>query len=144
MLPTVGWLGLQFKGKVDRIMDTAITVIQVVLAFIFTGGGSTKLILPYARFAKFPFQAWANDFKPEHIRLIGVFEASAAIGMIASLLVPSLTLLTPLVAVGMALVMAGAMATHLRRSEYLNMAGNVTWLGLALFIAYSKLVGFAV
>src|SRR5687767_3739189 len=121
-------------------MDTVITVIQVVLTFIFTGGGLLKLTLPYARFTKFPFQAWANDFKPEHVRLIGVFEACAAVGMIVTLFLPSLTMLTPLIAVGMALVMAGAMATHLRRSEYVNMVGNLTWLGLALFFAYSKLV----
>jgi len=125
-------------------MDTVITVIQVVLALIFTGGGLTKLTLPYARFTKLPFQAWANDFKPQHVRLIGVLELSAAVGMIVPLFLPSLTPLTPLVAVGMALVMAGAMATHLRRTEYLNMAGNLTWLGLALFVAYDKLVWFAV
>ena len=121
-------------------MNTVITVIQVVLALIFTGGGVLKLALPYARFTKVPFQEWANEFKPQHIRLIGGFEASAAVGMILSLFVQSLTMLTPFVAVGMALVMAGAMATHLRRSEYLNMVGNVTWLGLALFLAYSRLV----
>jgi hypothetical protein len=60
------------------------------------------------------------------------------------LFLPSLTMLTPLVAVATALVMAGAMATHLRRSEYLNMVGNLMWLGLALLVAYGKLVGFAV
>lgn len=125
-------------------MDTAITVIQVVLTLIFTGGGLTKLTLPYARFTKVPFQEWANDFKPQHIRLIGVLEACAAVGMIVPLFLPSLRVLTPLALVGMALVMSGAMATHLRRSEYLNMAGNVTWLGLALFVAYDRLVGFAV
>ena len=125
-------------------MDIAITVIQVVLTLIFTGGGLTKLTLPYARFTKLPFQTWANDFKPQHVRLIGVLEACAAVGMIAPLFLHSLTLLTPLAAVGMALVMSGAMATHLRRSEYLNMVGNVTWLGLALFVAYDRLVGFAV
>jgi hypothetical protein len=125
-------------------MDTAITVIQVLLTLLFTSGGLTKLTLPYARFTKMPFQGWSNDFEPEHIRLIGVFEASAAVGMIVSLLLDSPTMLTPLVAVGMALVMAGAMATHLRRSEYLNMVGNLTWLGLALFVAYDKLVEFVV
>jgi hypothetical protein len=125
-------------------MDTIITVIQIVLTLIFIGGGSTKLILPYARFTKFPFQGWANDFKPGHVRLIGVFEASAAVGMIVSLLSQSLTTLTVLAGVGMSLVMAGAMATHLRRTEYLNMTGNLVWLGLALFVAYNKLVGFAV
>jgi hypothetical protein len=125
-------------------MDTAVTVMQVLLLVPFAGGGLSKLIVPYEKFTKMPFQAWANDFKPEHIKLIGVFEVLAVVGMLALLLLPSLAILTPLVAVGMALVMAGAMATHLRRSEYFNMVGNATWLGLALFVAYGKLVGFAV
>jgi hypothetical protein len=109
------------QGKVNRIMNTTITIMQVILALIFTGGGLTKLTLPYARFTKVPFQAWANDFKPEHVRLIGVLEACAAVGLVA-----------------------GAMATHLRRSEYLNMVGNLVWLVLALFITYSYVVGAAV
>jgi uncharacterized membrane protein YphA (DoxX/SURF4 family) len=125
-------------------MDTAITVIQVLLTLLFAVSGLLKLTLPYARFVKLPAQSWANDFKPGQVRLIGVFEVCAALGMIVPLLSPSLTMLTPLGAVGGALVMAGAMATHLRRAEYPNMAGNLVWLGLALFVAYSKLVGFAV
>lgn len=124
-------------------MDTVLTVIQVALALVFTGGAVTKLTLPYARFTTFPFQEWANDFRPRHIRLIGVLEALAAVGMILPLFLPSLTMLAPLAAVGIALVMAGAMATHLRRSEYLNMVGNAMWLGLALLVAYGRLVGFA-
>jgi hypothetical protein len=124
-------------------MDTAITVLQVLLLVPFAGGGLSKLTVPYAKFTKLPFQAWANDFKPEHIRLIGVLEVCAVVGMIASLFLPSLVTITPLVAIGMALVMAGAIATHLRRSEYFNMVGNMTWLGFALFVAYGKLVGFA-
>jgi len=125
-------------------MNTAITVIEVLLALLFTSGGLFKLILPYAKFVKIPGQAWANDFKPEHVRLIGVLEVCAAVGMFVSLLVRSLTGLAPLAGVGMALVMAGAMATHLRRTEYLNMVGNLMWLGLALLVAYGRLVGFAV
>lgn len=125
-------------------MDTATTVVQVLLALFSTGGGLTKLILPYARFTKMPFQEWAIDFEPQQIRLIGVLEVCAAAGLIVPLVVSSLTVLTPLAAVGLALVMAGAMATHFRRAEYLNMIGNLVWLGLALFVAYGKLVGFAV
>jgi hypothetical protein len=125
-------------------MSTAITVIQVLLALLFTSGGLFKLVLPYAKFKTMPGQAWSNDFKPEHVRLIGVFELGAAVGMFASLFLNSLALLTPLVAIGMALVMAGAMATHLRRSEYVNMIGNLMWLGLALVVAYGALTGFSV
>jgi hypothetical protein len=121
-----------------------ITVIQVLLIVPFAGGGLFKLTQPYARFTQLPFQEWANDFESEHIRLIGVFEVLAAAGMIVALLLDSVTMLTPLVAIGMALVMAGAMATHLRRSEYLNMVGNMAWLGLALLVAYDTLLEVAV
>jgi hypothetical protein len=124
-------------------MDTVINIMRVLLIFLFTVGGVTKLTIPYTRFVNIPFQAWANDFKPGHVRFVGVLELTAGVAMIATLFVPSLTNVIPFIAVGMALVMAGAIATHLRRSEYLNMAGNATWLGLALFVAYGTLVGFA-
>jgi hypothetical protein len=125
-------------------MNIAITVIQVFLVVGFTLGGLAQLIVPYARYTQLPFQGWANDFKPWHIKLIGFLKVCAAVGMIASLFLPSLTMLTPLAAVGLALVMAGAMATHLRRLEYWIMVGNLVYLGLALFVAYGKLIGFAV
>lgn len=125
-------------------MDTVITVMQVLLTLLFIGGGVIKLTLPYARFTKLPFQEWSNDFKPEHIRLIGVLEACVAIGMLVALFFNSLTALPWLVAVTMALIMSGAIATHLRRSEYLNMVGNLMWLGFALLVAYDTLVGVTV
>ncbi len=125
-------------------MDTVITVMQVLLTLFATVAGLGKLIVPYDKLAKVSHAAWLNDFKPEHIRLISVLEVFAAVGLIVPLFLQSLTMLTTLAAVGLALVMAGAMATHLRRAEYWNMAGNLMWLGLALFVAYAKLVGFAV
>jgi hypothetical protein len=126
-------------------MDTAITVIQVVLGLLLTVGGLLKLTLPYAKYSNIPGVAWSKDFKPWHIKLIGILEVSGGAGLIVPLLLPSLTMLTPLAAVGIALYMAGAMATHLRRSEYPHMVGILMFfLGPALFLAYGKLVGFAV
>jgi hypothetical protein len=122
-------------------METFITVLQVVLTFFAGAAGLLRLVTPYGRFTQLPFQGWANDFQPWHIKMIGLLEVGAAVGIIASLFSPSLAGLTPFAAVGLALVMAGAMATHLRRTEYVNMAGNLVWLGLALFFAYGKLVG---
>ena len=88
-------------------MDTAITVIQVLLTLLFAVSGLLKLTQPYAKFVKLPAQAWANDFKPEHIRLIGILEVCAAIGIIVPVLLQSLTMLTPLAAVGHALLVTG-------------------------------------
>lgn len=125
-------------------MNTAITAIQLFLVVGFTLGGLAQILMPYASYAQLPFQGWANDFQPWHVKLIGVLKVCAALGLIAPLFVPSLTIFMPLAAVGLALVMAGAIATHLRRAEYPNILGNLVYLGLALFVAYGKLVGFAV
>jgi hypothetical protein len=126
-------------------MDTIITVIQVVFGLGFTAGALLKLTLPYARYTQLPGQGWANDFKPEHVRLIGALEGCAAVGLIVPLFLHSLTMLTVLAAVGVALLMSGAMVTHLRRLEYWNMVGNLLiWLVPALLVAYGTLVGLAV
>lgn len=125
-------------------MDSALTVIQVFLIIGFTLGGLSQLLVPYARYTQLPFQGWATEFKPWHVKLIGLLKVSATVVLIASFFLPALTTLAPLAAVGLALVMAGAMATHLRREEYPNVVGNLVYLGLALFVAYGKLVGVAV
>ena len=126
-------------------MDTVITVIQVVLGLLITVGGLFKLLLPYARYTNISAVAWSKDFKPEHLHLLGILEVVGGIGLIVPLFLHSLTPLIPLAAVGIALYMSGAMATHLRRSEYLNMVANlIVFLIPALFIAYGRLVGFAV
>jgi uncharacterized membrane protein YphA (DoxX/SURF4 family) len=125
-------------------MDTVITVTQVLLGLLLTVGGLLKLTLPYANYTNMPGVGWSKEFKPEHIRLIGVLEMSGGVGLIVPLFLHSLTMLTPLAAVGIALYMSGAMATHLRRSEYPHMVGILMFfLGPALFVAYGKLVGFA-
>ena len=121
-------------------MDTVITVIQVLVAIFAGAAGLLRLATPYTKFVTLPGQTWASDFEPWHIQLIGILEVGAAIGIMVPLLSGSITLLTPLAAVGVALIMAGAMATHLRREEYPNVVGNLVWLGLALFLAYSRLV----
>lgn len=123
-------------------MDTVITILQVLLTLFMAAAGLGRLALPYARVKA--LQPWVNDFKLNIVRLISFVEVCIAVGLIVSLFLPSLTALAPLAAIGIALIMAGAMATHLRREEYLHMAGNLLWLGLALFVAYDKLVGLAI
>lgn len=122
-------------------MDSVITVLQVVLGFLLTLGGLVKIALPYARYSSIPAVAWSQEFKPAHLKLLGVLEVAGGVGLIVPLFVPALTMLVPLAGVGVALYMAGAMATHLRRSEYPHMAGNfIVFLVPALLVAYSRLI----
>lgn len=125
-------------------MDTLITVLQAVLGFLLTVGGLVKIVLPYAKYTAIPAVAWSREFKPVHLNLIGFLEVCGGIGLIVPLLLPTLTMLAPMAAVGIALYMAGAIATHLRRSEYPHIVGiMMVFLLPALFVAYGRLVGFA-
>ena len=119
-------------------MSAVITAIQAVLGLLLSVGGLLKLTLPYAKYSSLRYVSWAKEFKPAHIRVIGVLEMSGGVGLAAPLYFHSLTMLAPLAAVGVALYMSGAMAIHLRRSEYLEMAGILLFfLAPALFVAYS-------
>jgi hypothetical protein len=124
-------------------VETIITIIQIFLVVGFGVGGLAQLTVPHAQYVKLPAQAWANDFKPWQVKLIGFLKLCAIGGMIAALVLPSLAMLMPLAALGIAMVMAGAIATHLRREEYLNIAGNIVYLGLALVVTYGTLPAFA-
>ena len=66
-----------------------------------------------------------------------------AIGLIVPPLVHILPVLTPLAALGLAVVMVGAIVVHGRRKEYPNVAVNVVLLGLALFVAWGRFGAYA-
>jgi DoxX-like family len=126
-------------------MDVLLFTVQVLLGSLLTIGALFKLILPYAKYTNISSVAWSKEFKPEHIHLMGVLEFSGGVGLVIPIILAFLRPLTPFAAVGIALYMAGAMATHLRRSEYGHMVGNfVFFLMPALYVAYATLVKIAV
>ena len=126
-------------------MDTAVTVLQVLMIILLGINALTQLFIPYDKFSNMPGQAWSKEFMPWHIKLIGFLKLCALVGLVAPLFVPSLTMLTPLSAVALALIISGAMATHLRREEYLRVVGlSIVFLAPLLFVAYGRLGGVVV
>ncbi len=123
-------------------MNTALWIVAGVLAFVFVGSGVMKLVLPKEKLVAQGLGGLA-DVDPNAIRGIGVVEVLGAIGLIVPPLVHMLPVLAPLAAVGLALVMVGAIVTHGRRKEYPNVAVNVVLLGLALFVAWGRFGAYA-
>lgn len=117
-------------------MENGISWLQIVLAIFATAAGLLRVATPYERFTRLPGQGWSKEFQPWHVKAIGLLELLAGIALFLPFFAASMAWLAPLAAVGVALVMAGAMATHLRRAEYVNMVGNFVWLGLALYFVY--------
>lgn len=119
-------------------MNTALWIVQILLALAFGMAGIMKLTQPRERLSK--NMGWVNDFSQNNVRLIGLAEALAALGLILPSLTGILPILTPIAALGLVLVMIGAIITHLRRKEYPLIVANLVLLVLAAFVAYGRFV----
>ncbi len=117
-------------------MGIALWVAQVLLAVAFLGAGAMKLSQPKEKLVK--NMAWVEDFSQPMVRLIGAAEVLGAIGVVLPALTGILPWLSPLAALGLVLLMLGAALTHLRRTEYGNIAMNAVLLVLAAFVVYGR------
>jgi uncharacterized membrane protein YphA (DoxX/SURF4 family) len=117
-------------------MGIALWVVQALLALVFLGAGAMKLSQPKEKLAK--NMAWVEDFSQGTVRLIGASEVLGAVGLVLPALTGVLLWLTPLAAAGLVLLMIGAALTHLRRTEYGNIAVNAVLLILAALVAYGR------
>lgn len=115
-------------------METALWILQVLLAVIFLITGTTKLTQPRQKMAAGPMR-WAADVSDAQFRAIGAVEVLGAVGLILPAALGVAPLLTPLAAVGLALTMIGAIHTHVRYGESGRLAVPVLVLALALFVA---------
>lgn len=116
-------------------MHTFVWVVQGVLAVVFLGAGLTKLVYSQDRLMTIRQMAWTEDFAPAVLKLIGLAEVLAAIGLILPMALDVAPGLTPWAAVGLAVVMAGAAFTHLRRKEYQPLVAALALLTFAVIVA---------
>jgi uncharacterized membrane protein YphA (DoxX/SURF4 family) len=118
-------------------MNIALWVVAALLALVFLGAGAMKLTQPKAKLVK-SGQGWAEDFSDGAVKGIGALEVLGAAGLVLPALVDTATVLVPLAASGLVLLMIGAAVTHARRGEYPNIAANVVLGGLALLVAIER------
>ena len=115
-------------------METALWIVQGLLAAIFLLTGMTKLTQPRQKMAAGPMR-WAADVTDAQFRTIGLLEVLGAIGLILPAALGIAPLLTPLAAVGLVLVLVGAIYTHVRYDESERLAVPIVVLALALYVA---------
>lgn len=115
-------------------METVLWVLQVLLAALFLVTGTVKLTQPRLKMAAGPMR-WAKDVTDAQFRAIGVVEILGSIGLIVPAALGIAPVLTPLAAVGLVLIMVGAIRTHVRYSETDRLGVPLVVLALALFVA---------
>jgi uncharacterized membrane protein len=132
--------GIRTTSRLDlrrNPMDTALWIVQALLAALFLATGMTKLTQPRLKMAAGPM-AWAEDVSDGQFRTIGLLEVLGAIGLILPHVLGIAEALVPLAATGLALTMVGAIMTHTRLGEMDRLAVPIITLALTLFVAIER------
>lgn len=92
-------------------------VLSGLLAVVFLAAGLAKLLTPREKLLANRNMGWVEDFSEPQVKGIGALEVLGAVGVVLPWLLDIAPVLTPIAAFGLAGIMVGAMATHLRRGE---------------------------
>jgi uncharacterized membrane protein YphA (DoxX/SURF4 family) len=119
------------------MMDVLLWVLAGVLAVAFLAAGAMKLSQPKQKLAA-SGMGWTEGVSAGAVKLIGALEVLGAIGLVLPAVLGLAPALVPLAALGLVLVMAGAVVVHARRGEAQLIAVNVMLLALAAVVAWGR------
>jgi uncharacterized membrane protein len=122
-------------------MDRTLWIVTGLLAAVFLFSGIGKLIVPKEKLATVPAGGWVNDFSAGAVKAIGILEILGALGLVLPAVLGIAPVLVPLAAVGLALLMGGAVLTRVRRHEPKPMVADLVYLALAAFVAWGRFFG---
>jgi len=115
-------------------MKIIIWIIQILLTLAFLGAGLMKLFTPYDELIAEPNMAWVGDFSALQIKVISILEVLGAFGLILPMILKKFQVLVPISAIGLALIMVGAIVTHSLRGESIII--NLILLALTILIIW--------
>jgi hypothetical protein len=118
-------------------MNILLWLLQVLLGLLFLFAGGSKLIIPFEMLMQNapPGQV---VFSPWFIKFIGVCEFLGGLGLLLPGLFKTQQFLTPLAALGLAIIMVGAVAVSVIGGGVVMGMGPVVILLLLLFVAYGR------
>lgn len=119
-------------------MNLALWIVAIVAALAFAAAGTVKLTQPKDKLKQ--QMGWVEDFTPNTIRFIGAMEVLGALGLILPAVTGIATVLVPVAATGLAIVMILASTVHLRRGEPQVLVVNIVLFLLAAFVAVGRFV----
>lgn len=120
-------------------MNTLLWVLAGLLAVAYLVGGASQVLMSKEKYRSFgKSQHWVDDFSAGHITAIGVIKIMGSLGLLLPAALGVASVLVPLAACGLMLVMAGAATTRFRRSEWGFLVGDVIYLSLFAFLAWGR------
>jgi uncharacterized membrane protein len=119
-------------------MNLTLWITAGLLAVVFFVGGAAKLFMPKQKLAALPGGGWVEDFSAGAVKALGVLDILAALGLMLPAAFDIAPVLVPLAAVGVVLLMIGAVITRLRRHLAGTIVADLAYLGLAGFVAWGR------
>jgi uncharacterized membrane protein YphA (DoxX/SURF4 family) len=120
----------------ENLMNLTLWIVTGVLAVTYLISGGGKLIMPKEKYAA--RATYAEDFSAGSIKAIGALEVLAAAGLVLPAALGIAPVLVPLAALGLVMLMVGAVLTRIRRHEAKLMVGDLVYLALAAFVAWGR------
>ena len=121
-------------------MNVALWIVTGLLAAAYLFGGGGKVIISKGKIATLSASArWVEDFSAGSVKAIGALEILGAVGLILPAVLDIAPVLVPLAALGLAMIMVGAVLLRIRRREFKFMAADLVYLALAGFVAWGRL-----
>jgi hypothetical protein len=121
-------------------MNIALWSAQILLAVVFTTSGVMKSLLAKDDLVA-RGQTGVQFFPTWAIRLIAASELLAVLGLILPRLTGVAVILTAFAAAGLAIVMTGAMVTHIKLREPKNIVITAVLLVVCVFVAAGRFAG---
>lgn len=118
-------------------MHIALWAMTALLSFAFLAAGMMKIVQPKPVLAE-NGMGFVETVDGTTVKAIGVVEVLGALGLVLPAALDIAPVLVPLAAVGVAIVMVGAIVVHARRGERQPIVANVVLLALALVVAWGR------
>jgi uncharacterized membrane protein YphA (DoxX/SURF4 family) len=120
-------------------MNTLLWTLQVLLAIVYLISGGQKSTQSKERMIA-TGQTGVRDYSLPFIRFIATCELLGAVGLILPRALGVAPLLTPIAAIGLAILMVGAARAHTRLHEPRNVAINLVLIVALAFVAIGRWV----
>ena len=117
-------------------MNIVLWIVAGLLAAMFLLAGAMKVVMPKEKLE--PTMQWSKTWSRPQLQALGIVEVLGAIGLVLPRALNIAPVLTPLAAVGCAIVMAGATVTHIRMKDYKGTGMPVVPLVLAIVVAAGR------
>jgi len=117
-------------------MNIALWIVQGILGVGFIFSGWLKAFQYEKAKASWP---WVKEVSRGLVFFIGIVELLAVFGLIVPQATNIAPDLTPITAIGLAIIVLLGALFHVKRKEYQQIGVNIVFLALALFVAIGRM-----